>query len=732
MFRRLFRAFLALLVLATAAAAEDKGPTYDEMRALAQGRFATLTSFLPVSEPALPVPCDLTKPGQTFALLFGADTFGPQSQTVLAGAGNSVALLAGALAGRGVPEGNILSLSGPNATRAGLATAAEGILWRAACTDQVFLYVTAVSATPKSIAGWMTGGWSNDDWISASAETDPLMRGIVDSAPFLLTNPSGGTEEEIVSAAALSELVTRLRNRVAHVTLVLDTTYAGAFDISARQMRQDSRLLWREMPPAVAALEAQTGKPVPTALSPQAGALSVIYSADRNSMSAEMRLPEDRPDSAVYNLFGFKLASAIRADAALTVPSLGRAIDAMTLAPQYAEYQNHVLETTDATLPVLTGIATADPPALPPATETGAAPAGSDGPDVIRILSPEPSRGAAPLDQPVVTIRGEVHWPEDTLIVLVDRNQALSRADGSFQQEVTLKEGVNRIEIVALTRDNRQHTKVIEVAYHGGTASRAGAGHRYALLIANQTYGGSTGMPALSTPFADADALAGLLTRRYGFVTEAAMPDGSRLPLLLHDATRSQIEETLFRLSQIAGAEDQVLIYYGGHGLFEDVTDTAFWVPSDAVAGVPPSYVSASGISEALLRLQAGAVVVISDSCYSGALMRGGGGEQDWAKLSEADRARVLARLEDQRSRVLITSGANEPVADGGGDGHSIFARALLTGLATAKAPVAAQELFADYIYPIVIGHSGQEPQYRPIARSGHEGGDFVFTPLAP
>lgn len=727
MFRRLLAACLSaalLVVLLPCTSLAQGEPTYAEMQALAKGRFGTLTSFLPLTEPELAAPCDLTRPAQSYALLFGADSFGPQAGLVLEGADNSVALLATALAQRGVPEGHIIRLTGPNATRAGLAAAAEGLLWRVTCADRVVLYVTAVSSSPKSIAGWMTNGWTTDDWISASADTDPLMRGIVEASPFLLANPSKSGQEEIISAAALSELVTRLRNRVSHVTLVLDTTYAAGFDLSARQMRLDSRLLWREEPTVA---EGQLGQ-APTPLSLRAGALSVLYSADRTSMSAEMRLPDDSPASAVYNLFGFKLAAAIQADAALTVPSLGRAIGGMTLAPQYTEYQNHLLETTDPSLPILAeaGSAEAPAPGLPPDPQ---APAG--GPDVIRIVAPQPSRTAAPLDQPLLTLEGEVHWPEETLIVLVDKVQALSRADGSFRQEVTLKEGLNRIEIVALTRDNRQHSKVIEVTYDGGQAARQGGGHRYALLIGNQTYGGATGLPALTTPFADIEALAQVLIRRYGFQTDARLPDGSVLPLFLKDATRAQIEQTLFRLSQVAGAEDQVLIYYGGHGLFEEVTGTAFWVPSDAVAGVPPSYVSASGISEALLRLQAGSVVVISDSCYSGALMRGAVPE-NWGALTEADRARVLARLEDKRSRVLITSGANEPVADGGGDGHSIFARALLTGLDEAKGPVAAQELFDGYVYPIVIGHAEQEPQYRPIARSGHEGGDFVFTPLGP
>lgn len=724
MLRHLLCALCCLWLAAPAARAQDE-VTYDEMRALAQTSFATLTSFLPVTEPALSAPCDLTRPGQSYAILFGADSFGPGSGAVLAGAGNSVELMADVLARRGVDAGGIIQLHGPNATRSGLAQALEGLLWRLGCTDHIVLYITAVSASPKSIAGWMSGGWSTDDWISASVDSDPLMRGIVESAPFLLGNPSAAAEQEIISAAALSEMVTRLRNRAAHVTLILDTTYAASFDISARQMKMDPRLIWRETRAAEAEASG-TEAPVPSALSPRAGALSVLYSADRNSMSAEMRLPEDSPDSAVYNLFGFKLAAAMQADAALTVPSLGRAIESIALAPQYQQYQNHVIETTDASLPLLAELVGNAAPALPAPD-----PAPADGPDVIRITWPEPTRAAEPLDTPVLELKGAVHWPEETLIVLVGKEQALSRGDGSFQHEVTLKEGLNRIEIVAMTRDNRQHSKVIEVTYSGGQAARAGTGKRYALLIANQSYGGATGMPALSTPFADVDALAAVLTTRYGFVTAAALPDGGTLPLILKDATRAQIEAALFRLSQIAGADDQVLIYYGGHGVFEAVTGTAFWVPADAVAGVPPSYLSASGISEALLRLQAGSVVVISDSCYSGALMRGTGAE-DFAALTEADRSRVLARLSDKRSRVLITSGANEPVADGGGDGHSIFARALLVGLTEASGPVAAQEIFDDYVYPIVIGRAEQEPQYRPIAKSGHEGGDFVFTPLAP
>ncbi len=717
-------AVIAALLAGGPLRAQEAEVTYPQMQALAVGAFASLTAPLPVVEPPA-VACDLTQRGQSYALLFGADSFGPQTEVKLAGSANSVALLAEVLTARGVPEANVITLTGPQATRGGLTSAVEGLLGRMACVDSLVFFVNAVSANTQDVAGLMTGGWSEEDWITTSAGSDPLMRAIVEAGPFLLSNDSDAAQVEILSASALSEAITLLRNRAAHVTLVLDTTYAAGFDISARQMAADGRLMWRqnlsEAVPGQAAPAAVTATP----LSTRAGAFSVLYSADRSSMSAEMRLPEDRPDAAVYGLFEFKLAAALRADSALTLPSIGRQISGLNLAPEYRHYQNHVFETTDPSLPILAELAAAPAPLLADASAVIGA-----GPEVIQITAPVLTRSATALDEPVVTIKGRVEWPEETLIVLVGKEQALARGDGQFQQEVTLKEGVNRIEVVALTRDNRQHSKVVEITYSGDPSSLEGQGKRYALLIGNQTYGGATGMPPLATPIADVDALAEVLTRRYGFVTEAALPKGGVLPLVLKDATRGQIETALFQLSQIAGAADQVLIYYGGHGVFEQVTGTAFWVPSDAVAGVPPSYLSASGISEALLRLQAGSVIVISDSCYSGALMRGAETAEDFAALTEADRARVLAHLAEKRSRVLISSGANEPVADGGGEGHSIFARALLTGLEEAKGPMAAQEVFDDYVYPIVIGRAEQEPQYRPIAKSGHEGGDFVFVPL--
>ena len=84
-----------------------------------------------------------------------------------------------------------------------------------------------------------------------------------------------------------------------------------------------------------------------------------------------------------------------------------------------------------------------------------------------------------------------------------------------------------------------------------------------------------------------------------------------------------EIETAHYILSQVAGDKDRVLIFYAGHGLYEAATEGAYWMPIDGKMGLPFSYLPASAITDPLLRIKAGSVLVISDSCYSGAMLRG-------------------------------------------------------------------------------------------------------------
>lgn len=80
---------------------------------------------------------------------------------------------------------------------------------------------------------------------------------------------------------------------------------------------------------------------------------------------------------------------------------------------------------------------------------------------------------------------------------------------------------------------------------------------------------------------------------------------------------------------------------------------------------------------------------------------------------------------------MLFSSGANEPVWDGGGSGHSVFAKALLQGLdETDYSRFTFYDVFPR-VQEVTAGSSEQVPQLNIIKNSGHEGGALVLEKVA-
>jgi uncharacterized caspase-like protein len=244
-------------------------------------------------------------------------------------------------------------------------------------------------------------------------------------------------------------------------------------------------------------------------------------------------------------------------------------------------------------------------------------------------------------------------------------------------------------------------------------------GKRHALVIANQQYKHWT---KLDTPRADAHAVATVLKQRFGFEVT-----------LLQDVTRQQLLSGLSKLRQQVGPQDQVVVYYAGHGQMDTVTARGYWIPVDGDEKDIAQWVSVIDVTDQLSAMSARHVLVIADSCYSGTLTRSLVPSVDQA-LTLEQRLGPLRQLSQQRARVAMTSGGMEPVVDGGSINHSLFARSLLDVLGQVRSPMAAQELhgavaarFAHLARRLKIP---QQPQYAPIGFAGHEAGDFVFAPI--
>ncbi len=241
-------------------------------------------------------------------------------------------------------------------------------------------------------------------------------------------------------------------------------------------------------------------------------------------------------------------------------------------------------------------------------------------------------------------------------------------------------------------------------------ASAVPAGSYYALVIGNNDY---KYVNKLQTAVNDAQAVAQMLEKNYGFTAK---------PLL--NATRDQILTAMSAYRHTLPQNSNLLIYYAGHGYLDREADEAYWFPVDAQAENSDHWISASDITSAIRTIPSMHILVISDSCYSGALMR-----DVESTIRPEENSAYIAKMLASKSRNLMSSGGVEPVADGGGGaGHSIFANALLESLSMMEDnEFTAADLFQKFVKRGVAGRSKQVPQYSFIRDSGDEFGDFIF-----
>ena len=230
-------------------------------------------------------------------------------------------------------------------------------------------------------------------------------------------------------------------------------------------------------------------------------------------------------------------------------------------------------------------------------------------------------------------------------------------------------------------------------------------GRYFAVVIGVDNY---AALPRLHTARNDATAVAETLRDEYGYHVR-----------LLLDAGRAQILEALGEMRRTLTQRDNLLVYYAGHGWLDRDADQGYWLPVDATPDSEVNWVSNDTVTGALKAIQAKHVLVVADSCYSGKLTRG---------LHIARRTPgYFQRMAALRTRLVMSSGGLEPVADEGGGGHSVFAEAFLKALESNTGIMDGTGLFSRIRRPVMLD-SDQTPEYADIRKAGHEGGDFLFV----
>lgn len=326
------------------------------------------------------------------------------------------------------------------------------------------------------------------------------------------------------------------------------------------------------------------------------------------------------------------------------------------------------------------------------------------------------------------TIIGQVASPAGLFALTINGATALADDKGLFQTDIRLAGETTPVNILAVDKQGRQASLAFKLVSEKGatkvvakeTDSLEGVevGKYYALVIGNQNY---PSLPRLETAKYDAQVIGRLLEKKFGFKTS-----------LLLDANRYQILSELNRLRKELTENDNLLIFYAGHGELDRANLRGHWLPLDAEADSTANWISTVAITDVLNAMSARHVLVISDSCYSGALTRSSLANLE-AGQSRETRTHWLKTIAKMRSRTVLTSGGLAPVLDGGGGAHSVFAKALIGVLEDIGDVAEGQRIFREVAARVAFDANKyqveQVPEYAPIKFAGHESGDFLFVP---
>ncbi|MFQ5335628.1 MAG: caspase domain-containing protein, partial [Flavobacteriales bacterium] len=237
-------------------------------------------------------------------------------------------------------------------------------------------------------------------------------------------------------------------------------------------------------------------------------------------------------------------------------------------------------------------------------------------------------------------------------------------------------------------------------------------GKYFALIIGVDNYKGQ--WRSLNNAVRDAQAIELLLKKKYRFNQFTTLYD--------EQATRENIINAFYRLVENAKENDNVFIYYSGHGEFDKKLNKGYWVPVDAQTQSVSAYISNSDIQTFLNGIKAKHTLLVSDACFSGDIFRG-----NTISVPFEESEKYYKEVSRLASRQAITSGGIEPVMDGGKDGHSVFAYYFIKALNTNdKTYLDAAQLFNAIKIP-VVNNSEQTPKMQPVKNTGDEGGQFLF-----
>lgn len=288
-----------------------------------------------------------------------------------------------------------------------------------------------------------------------------------------------------------------------------------------------------------------------------------------------------------------------------------------------------------------------------------------------------------------IEIKGIAKDDNGIFNIVINGIDANINKDGSFSAIIPLIVGKNEIAIRAI--DARQNS--IEQKFfilRKGAAGAKGeteeldlvfntekkAPKYYALILGANDYIDDQ-VPDLAQPISDAAKLGLALTSRYTFDPQDV--------IFIKNPTREQIINELDRLTRKVTKNDNLLVFYAGHGYWDKDTDFGYWLPIDSKSNTTSNWLANSQIRDYVAAIKSKHTLLITDACFGGSIFR--------TRKTFEETSAPKNKLYDNPSRQAMTSGSLTEVPD-----KSLFLEFLVKRLnENTKDYLTAEELFSSF-----------------------------------
>jgi hypothetical protein len=333
---------------------------------------------------------------------------------------------------------------------------------------------------------------------------------------------------------------------------------------------------------------------------------------------------------------------------------------------------------------------------------------------LISITEPAVSRGIRIVSKKdLITVKGRAVDPAGIKEVTINSRKATLDKDGNFSIQMNLEVGDNKLIVKAI--NNNKMIKVDTFSITRNPEEMIAAGRFIAFIIGINSYSGY--WHPLNNALNDAKGMAELLKNEYRFDTV--------ITLLDKEATRKNIIQKFEWLANNLKNDDNLLIFYSGHGQLNKILNKGYWVPVDANSNSVADYISNSDVKIFLGGIPSKHTMLIADACFAGDIFRGS--QTETVPFDPNNMEKYYKEVYRKQSRLALTSGGLEEVMDAGKDGHSIFTYYLMKALKeNNRKYIDASQLFNEFSIS-VTNNSDQTPQLQAVKDTNHEGGQFVF-----